>query len=203
MNTIEYEGKRLRIVRFRAPLYRADRQTFLPGSLASNDYRGASMKYFTLAKNETDAYSKYGMPHIKTWEPIEELILVDILHTPTRHALEQIIGSNSISVAFPMKGNRVSRVSEENTKHHNDTVLRSICDLGIVDGYYMRRLNKNNMNKFHSEVGLCQRALRKLRLLRVNRNQYQAPPPPTRKRRGNNNNNSGRKTRSRLFMNND
>ncbi len=201
MNSIEYMGRRLKIKRYSGTLYRADRNTFLPGSLASQNYKNAPMKYFTLHKNETSAYTKYGMLHVKTWVPTQELILVDILHTPTRRVLEELIGEESLRIAFPLRGERTSRISEENTKQHNDNVLRSICDLGIFDGYYMEKLSgTNGTDRFHSEVGLCPRAFHKLRLESVNKNKYQPPPPPTRKRRRNNNNNTYTSKRSRFNM---
>ena len=80
MNSITIDGRRLKIVRFRDRLYRANRSTFTVGSKASNDYRGAPIKYFTLNEDELKAYTKYGMPYKKTWEPESDLVLqVDLV----------------------------------------------------------------------------------------------------------------------------
>jgi hypothetical protein len=179
MNHIEIDGKSLRVVNFTNNLYRADCTTYRVNSLASNDYRDAPMKYFTLNKEETHAYSRRGFPYIKTWQPIQNLVLIDIFHTPTRDALKELIGADAINIAFPKHHNGfIYRVSEENTKNKNDDVLRSICELGRFDGYYMRRQDRHpnkRVGAFHSEVGLCPSAYRKIRLTNVKRD-LEAPP---------------------------
>jgi hypothetical protein len=174
-------------------LYRANERSFTPFSKASNNYRGAPMKYFTLDKGELSAYTRYGKPYVKTWATTEDLELVDILDINTRKALEAIPAlKDSLSVAFPIIRNKVSRVSTEETKHHDDIVLKIICDLGY-DGYYMKRLTNNNRYVFHSEVGLCPRAFYKLELQSVKRN----APPETRR-----NNSNKKKSRSRFTRRN-
>lgn len=191
--TIDIQGKRLQVVRFRDALYRADTTTFTVGSLGSQNYARAPMKYFTLAKYETDSYSRRGMPFVKTWEPTEELVLIDILHPATRKALKELIGAGNINIAFPEHPNgSIYRVSEENTVASDDAVLSAICNLGVFDGYYMKtQKSRNNglVGAFHSEVGLCPRGLRKIRLEKVDK-VAAAPRVVTHRRRRNNNNNN-------------
>ena len=206
-NTVKVGDKALKVVRFREPLYRANKGKLtkfsangsfaLPNYLASEEYAEAPFKYFTLNKNELKAYTKYGMPYMKTWRPLEDLVLIDILDVETRGALAEIIGADSLNIAFPWQGNKVSRISEENTKHHDDNVLKALCALGL-DGYYMRRLTNNNgQYVFHSEVGLCKNKFSKLRVDDIKKVQ-EAPPVrarPTRSRF--NTNNTPRRTRFR------
>lgn len=192
-NSIEVGGKILKIKNFSGPLFRANQTTYTPGISANILYQGAPMKYFTIKKNETSAYTKYGRPYIKTWQPTSNLRLVDILHTPTRKALEELIDKNALNTAFPLRDNNTHRYSNINTKNKNDKVLKGLCDLGL-DGYYMDTLyNRNDKYVFHSEVGLCQNALSKLKLAYVNKNRSNPPQLNSRKRRRtykNNRNNS-------------
>lgn len=216
MNTINYQGKRFRVKFFDGPLYRANRSTSLvvlnpnidprpkiPNkNKGSNIYANAPIKYFALGESETKAYSKYGMPYIKTWRPTEQLTLIDILHTPTRKALAEIIGSESLNKSFPIRGNMTIRISEENQKFYDDNVLLAICQLGMADGYYMDKIeNNNNVPGFHSEVGLCPTAFKKIKLVNERKN-IVPPQGPTRKRRNknrNNNTNMNRRTRKGPF----
>jgi hypothetical protein len=167
--------EKIKIVSFSQPLFRGDKEPSRKGSLASNVYRTAPIKYFTLNGEEVKrAYTKYGMPYLKEWHPVESLNLIDILDIRTRRELAKLIGSESLDIAFPVNGNKVSRVSEEHTKIHDDIVLKAICSLNPkIDGYYMKNLTKKNVNNygneinkyvFHSEVGLCPRAFSKLQL---------------------------------------
>lgn len=221
MNTINVQGKALKIVKTQAPLFRADKTIFTVGYKASNNYRNAPMKYFTLNEDELKAYTKYGMPFKKTWQPTSELVLIDILDKKTRMVLADLIGKESLNIAFPVNKNKVSRISEEDTKVHNDNVLRSICSIDDrIDGYYMKSLSNNEGRYvFHSEVGLCPKAFHKLTLASIQRNATQAPSVGkrnTRRRRYNNNelysilsnnrnntrNNNNRYRRKRMFTNN-
>lgn len=190
-NLINVNGQKLKTVHYNKSLFRADKRTFKEGKSASLNYRNAPMKYFTLNKNELGAYTKYGMPYIKTWKPSESLILIDILHRPTREALSKLIGANSLNIAFPIKENKVSRISEENTRQHDDIVLSNICKLANIDGYLMEKLEKNGKYVFHSEVGLCPRGFEKLVLEHVEKNSVVVPRL------------SDRKTRRREFKNNE
>jgi len=200
MNSINVGGKKLKVVRFNEPLYRANRGKLtkfdpsgsmaVPNYLASEEYntytnkngvkKRVEFKYFTLHEDELKAYTKENMPWMKKWQPQSELVLIDILDMPTRRALAELIGSESLNFSFPIKGNKVSRVSEENERHHDDAVLKALCDLGL-DGYYMKRLTKNNGEYvFHSEVGLCRRAFSKLRVEKIEKAKN-APRAPTRR----------------------
>ncbi len=173
-------------------LYRANERSFRINGRASNNYRGAPMKYFALNEREVNTYTRFGKPYVKTWEVTEDLNLVDILDLKTRKALATIPElKESIEIAFPIKQNKVSRESQENTKHHDDNVLRIICDLGY-DGYYMKNLT-NNKDKyvFHSEVGLCPRAYHKLKL---KKSELKAPPDTHRNKGNNKGNNTRRRT---------
>lgn len=177
----------IKTIKYSGPLFRANARSFTVGQSASNNYKGAPMKYFTINKSELSAYTKYGKPYMKTWDVIHELNLIDILDISTRKALAKKIGDESLNVSFPIIRNKVSRISEENSKNKDDNVLQRICELGY-DGYYMKTLkNNNNEYLFHSEVGLCPSAFTKLKLQRLNKNQV-APRIGTRKKRPINNN---------------
>ena len=141
------------------------------------------------------------MPYKKTWQPTEELILIDILHKPTREKLaeklaEKINVTESLNIAFPINGNNVSRVSDVDTKIHDDNVLKAICALNpLIDGYYMNKITKRvknnngvNINKtiFHSEVGLCSNAFHKIKLINSEKSNNAPPVNRNRKRTRNN-----------------
>ena len=135
-----------------------------------------------------------------------DLVLLDILDLKTRRALGQIIGEESLAIAFPIKGDKVSRISTEETMMHDDIVLGAICTLNIADGYYMERLGNNMDFVFHSEVGLCPTAFGKLKLVAAKRN-ISAPAPlnntkRARSRVGNNNMVNYRQSRRRRGSNN-
>jgi hypothetical protein len=198
IKTLNYSGK----------LFRANTQNYRVGSLASNNYRNAPIKYFTLDKNEIKAYTKYGKPFEKTWNA-RDLNLVNILDLSTRQRLESLFNQNqkrSLRIAFPIVNGEVSRISEENSKTDDDTVLKALCELGF-DGYLMEKIP----NRFHSEVGLCPTAFSKLTLLDSKR-ALVAPSLPSRTKRrsrfnnnnnkNKNNNNNYRKKRSFTNKNN-
>jgi hypothetical protein len=145
--------------------------------LASVNYKNANMKYFTLNRSETNAYTKEGTTYVKNWDVIEDLDLVDILDLSTRRALEDkfksnTIFTNAINSAFPVINNKVHRISS--STNEDNKILEKICELGY-DGYYME-----SKGSFHSEVGLCKRAFRKLKLLNKPERKY--APQKTRKR---------------------
>jgi hypothetical protein len=189
IKTIKYNGK----------LYRANQTSFIPRGKASNNYRNAPMKYFTLNKSELKTYIPRGRPYVKNWKTTEEIELVDILDLNTRKALENIPALKSaLKIAFPIRNNSVTRVSTEESKNKDDIVLGILCELGY-DGYYM-----NSVGGFHSEVGLCPRALYKLELEEVKRNTSSGVEGPTKKKsrsRFNNNNNNNTRKRPRFTMN--
>lgn len=189
IKTRKYNGK----------LYRANQTSFIPRGKASNNYRNAPMKYFTLNKSELKTYIPRGRPYVKNWKTTEEIELVDILDLSTRKALENIPALKSaLKIAFPIRNNSVTRVSTEESKNKDDIVLGILCELGY-DGYYM-----NSVGGFHSEVGLCPRALYKLELEEVKRNTSSGVEGPTKKKsrsRFNNNNNNNTRRRPRFTMN--
>lgn len=143
-------------------LFRANKTNSRNNTVASTNYRGATFKYFTLTKNEVSAYTKYGTTYTKTLEITDDLNLIDILDYKTREELESDFITNNekkaLNTAFPIENNTVSRNSiNVNT---DNIVLKRLCELGY-DGYYMKTINA-----FHSEVGLCSRALSKLKLVK-------------------------------------
>jgi hypothetical protein len=180
MNKINHQDKSLKIIKFNNFLYRAD-----PYKITN--YKGANIKYFTQNKKETNTYANYyarqgSLAYITTWKPIEDLILIDILHKPTRIALSELIGKKSLDISFPIIGNIVSRISEEDTKNEDYKVLKDICSLNIADGYIMNKLENNNGKYvFHSEIGLCSNAFSKLELISSVKNLKNPPAPKTRK----------------------
>ncbi len=200
----------IKIVNYEGDLWRADIEK-------SSNYSTAEIKYFALTQPEIQTYvEKAKFLYKKHWQtkPGSTLNLIDILDLPTRKELEKIINKNALNIAFPIIKNKVSRVSEEETKHRDYEVLNAICAMGY-DGYIMPSLTNNNGRYvFHSEIGLCRRAFYKIKLVKVQKNDTVAPNVPGKKRlslnqRPNNNNNNARNTkknnklsRSRLAFNN-
>jgi hypothetical protein len=213
MNYISYAGQNLKIIRYpkiasdSGYLYRVDKDEI-------NTYNGASIKFFALTERNTNSYAK-NAKFLKKWEVKQgnQLILLDILDIPTREALAEIIGHSALNIAFPIRydndyevvqpesrGNpqsvnnamymqkkitHIGRYSNSNpaTGNPDYDVLKAICSLGIVDGYYMEPVEN-----FHSEIGLCGKALSKLKLVSTSRSSAYIPPI-----------NKIRKTRSRIF----
>lgn len=167
-----------------------------PNNLASVNYKNAPTKYFTLKRSNVNTYTKKGTTYTKNWSTIKTLKLVDILDLNTRKALEEKFKNdesfvNAITEAFPIDGNIVRRISS--SSEEDNQVLNKICELGY-DGYYMnvegRRIG------FHSEVGLCNKAFSKLKLLTNSERKYVPNNNGTRKKSKsrftqNNNNNAG------------
>jgi hypothetical protein len=174
---------------FQGELYRADENKFSIKGSAKNNYRGYKIKYFTLKKNEVNNYIKHGKPYVKTWETTRKLNLLDILDLETRLELAEIIGPRSLNISFPVNENTVSRESSKNIQYHDDRVLTDICNKTDYDGYYMRSLNKNGRYVFHSEVGLCKKAIDTLVLKGINNESGRYPP----RLKGKNKNNTKKK----------
>ena len=193
IKSIEYNGD---LFRANKNLYNKTKLIYLaskakPNNLASVNYKNAPTKYFTLKRSNVNAYTKKGTTYTKNWRVIRTLKLVDILDLNTRKALEEKFKNDEIYVdaiteAFPIDGNIVRRISS--SSEEDNQVLNKICELGY-DGYYMnvegRRIG------FHSEVGLCNKAFNKLKLLTNSERKY-VP----------NNNGTRKKTKSRFTQNN-
>lgn len=179
IKTVIYKGK----------LYRANKDIIKNGKLvynaktkknilASENYKNAPLKYFTLNRKNIETYRKEGTTYAKNWNVIDELNLVDILDLKTREAIETKLNKNNafvkaIKKAFPINEGKVGRVSSK--VEQDNTVLRGICELGY-DGYYME-----SKNAFHSEIGLCRGAFNKLKLEKNAEHKYM--PNKTRKRK--------------------
>lgn len=170
----------IKIKVFRDNLYRANKTPANKNIFASVNYRGAPRKYFTLRKNELNAYTKNGTTYKKTWKVLSDLKLVDILDPETRQNLEDYFETRkekkALNNAFPVKNNKPSRNSF-NVKV-DDIVLDKLCELGY-DGYYMETISA-----FHSEVGLCSNALDNLKLVEKSE-EVVAPKNIENKRRNN------------------
>jgi hypothetical protein len=151
----------IKVKTFKGKLYRANKTPANKNIFASINYRNAPRKYFTLRKNELNAYTKKGTTYKKTWGVTSNLNLVDILDSNTRQNLDDLFTTRrekiALNNAFPITNNGPSRNSS-NVKI-DDVVLDKLCELGY-DGYYMETISA-----FHSEVGLCSKALSKLKLL--------------------------------------
>jgi hypothetical protein len=197
----------IKIVNYEGDLWRADREK-------SSNYSTADIKYFALTQPEIQTYvEKAKFLYKKHWrtKPGSTLNLINILDLATRKELEKIINKNALNTAFPIIKNKVSRVSEEETKHKDYEVLNAICAMGY-DGYFMPSLTNNNGRYvFHSEIGLCRIAFHKIELVKVQKDNTVAPDVPGKKRRSLNHppNNNARNTkknnklsRSRLAFNN-
>ncbi len=203
MNYISYAGQKLKIIRYpkitSAPgyLYRIDKDEH-------NIYKGATIKFFALTERNTNSYTKNkNAKFLKKWEVKQDnqLILLDILDIPTREALAELIGHSALDIAFPIRYSKDYKViqpeSNSNSQSLNNAmymnknithigrysnsnpatgnpdydVLKAICSLGIVDGYYMEPVEN-----FHSEIGLCGKALSKLKLVSTSRSLAYIPP---------------------------
>ncbi len=177
IKTINYDGL---LFRANKNLYNKKNKTKLiylaskaqPNNLASVNYKNAPTKYFTLKRSNVNAYTKKGTTYTKNWRAIKTLKLIDILDLNTRKALEEKFKNDTeflgaIREAFPIDGNIVRRISS--SSEEDNQVLNKICGLGY-DGYYMdvegRRIG------FHSEVGLCNKAFNKLRLMTNSERKY-------------------------------
>lgn len=188
---------RIKVKVFRGKLYRANKTRANKNIFASVNYRGAPRKYFTLRKNELNAYTKKGTTYKKTWNVLNDLRLVDILDPETRLALDELFTTRrekmALNNAFPIKNNTPSRNSSN--VNIDDIVLDKICELGY-DGYYMKTISA-----FHSEVGLCSEALNNLQL--AENSEKVVAPENVRKTRRNSINRTKLSMGKRLFnMNN-
>lgn len=199
---IEFMGYRFQVVHYSGDLWRADRFSRLIGSLASEDYEGARIKYFTTAREELASYTFRGMPHTKQWRPSRPLTLINMFHAPTRQAILNFFASRhndtrvaALQTAFPVNvEGKVYRVSTEETMEQDDVFLAGLCEaLTFADGYYIPAQGEGPAGSFHSEVGICQRALRFLTLVFTARNG--PPPPPDRGTRRNRNRGNRRNNR--------
>ena len=210
---------KIKTIQYKGPLFRANKNLYnktnkliylaseaKPGILASVNYKNAPTKYFTLKKSNVNAYTKKGTTYTKNWNVTNVLNLVDILDLSTREYLENKFKNdknfvNAITEAFPIDGKIVRRISS--SSEEDNQIIDKICKLGY-DGYYMDVEGKNI--GFHSEVGLCNKAFSKLKLMKNSERKYvpnNTAPRKTKSRfRPNNNNNNTRK-RSRFTFNND
>jgi hypothetical protein len=170
---IDYMGKRLAVVNYVGNLYRADTDDKFsqPGVLASQDYAGAEIKFFATNKEETEPYTRYDMPLVKSWALLRPLVLVNMFDRATRDAVRDLFVENTLkyalNTAFPLnQTGRVFRHSDEITKEQDYVFLRTLCASGIpVDGFIVERQEpRPGVGYFHSEVGLCGRALQYLKL---------------------------------------
>lgn len=189
-----------------------------PGNLASKNYEGAQLKYFSLSENGTKSYQQEGVSIVKEWElnqNSDKIKLVDILDLSTRIKLKEKFTTTeekkALEKAFPIVDN--SRVSRNSRKTEEDNiVLKKICNMGY-DGYYMTGpdINKEASHSFHSEVGLCRSALSKLKLKstkkiknpektkKVSRAEYEARQKLYSNNKNNNNRNNMNTTRKKRF----
>ena len=144
-------------------LFRANKINSKNNAIASENYKGAPVKYFTLNKNEVSAYTKYGTTYTKTWNVTGNLKLVDILDYDTRIKLENDFTVNereALNDAFPVNKKREIVSRNSSSVRIDNIVLKRLCNLGY-DGYYMR-----SIRAFHSEVGLCPYGFSKLKMVK-------------------------------------
>lgn len=171
---IDYMGKRLAVVNYVGNLYRADTDDKYArtGILASQNYAGAQIKFFTTTKEETESYTRHNKPLVKTWKPLKSLVLVNMFDLDTRNAVRNLFAENNakyaLNTAFPLnQSGRVYRFSDVKTAEEDYLFLRTLCAYGIpVDGFIVERQDpRPGVGAFHSEVGLCGRALEHLQLV--------------------------------------
>jgi hypothetical protein len=187
----------MKVKEFSGQLFRAEKSKGMNHTRANQHYnRNIPYHFFTTVKNEVESYRKFGTTYTKTWQTTEPLLLIDIMDFDTRKMLEKQINKQQLNVAFPIIDQTVYRVSEDDTVHTDSAILGAICSLRHndgrpIDGYYMKRQDKPlppSIIPFHSEIGLCQNAFRKLmlvtseKLVRSNR----APNRSSKRKRPNN-----------------
>jgi len=196
--TINVNGDTLRIVEYTNPLFRGNAKTS-SYTTANKHYGNTYNKFFTTIKEETIPYIKNELKgYIKTWVPMEPLRLLHIFDLETRHSLNKLVNKTLLNTAFPVVRNKVYRYSEEDTAQIDAKLLSELCtiqdnDGNKIDGYiiekqtdYTTANNGRNIVKFHSEIGLCKSALKKLQLEKnsVNERRYGTIRANKTKRRG-------------------
>jgi hypothetical protein len=198
----------IRVIEYNSPLYRANSIKPLKnfGNVYGNaHYSTVYNKFFTTNRNETKSYAnrtikKNGTSYTKSWMPKSPLRLIDILDINTRQSLEHFIGpeENLLDTAFPIVNNKVYRYSVDETAEIDAKLLRAICSIKdadgnrLYDGYYMNKqtytINSKNGRRilpFHSEIGLCSSALRKIKLNSGSVNEKRGAQNPTKKSKNN------------------
>lgn len=161
-----------KVIEYTGPLFRAEQFKGMNNTRANEHYNNSvPYHFFTTVKAEVEPYRKYGITYTKTWQADEPLLLLDIMNLNTRQLLEKNINKNKLKTAFPIIGNNVYRISDEETDHIDRAILKEICSLRHnghpIDGYYMKKQTAplpQNISPFHSEIGLCRRAFNKLML---------------------------------------
>jgi hypothetical protein len=212
---------RIKTIKYTGPLFRANKNIYnkknktkiiykankaKSGNLASNNYKNAPTKYFTLKRKNVNAYTKEGTTYTKNWNVVKVLDLVDILDLNTREAIEEkfkndTVFVNAITDAFPIIDGIVRRISS--SSEQDNEIIYKICKLGY-DGYYMDVEGKNI--GFHSEIGICNKAFKKLKLMKNSERKY-VPNNVTKKTKSRftmniNNNNNGTLRQPQFTMNN-
>lgn len=177
---VNIDGHKLHIVIYGKSLFRGNTMTSNKNT-ANQHYGTMYNKFFATMKNETKPYVKNArIGYIKEWIPSESLFLLDIKDLETRKSLEYLLNDYKdwLNTAFPVVKNKVYRYSEEDTAQIDAKLLSALCQIQTpdghkIDGYFMeKQRNVITMNNgrdiigFHSEIGLCRSALRKLRLQR-------------------------------------
>lgn len=190
MNHISYAGQKLKIIRYSTTpnksgyLYRVDKNEYNRYEGASIKFFALTDRNTNSYAKNSKFLKKWKV------KKGNQLILIDILNIPTREALSEIIGNDALDKAFPIrydnentvvqpetrnnvqslnnamymnkKITHIGRYSNLNSEEGNPDydVLKALCSLGIVDGYYMEAVEN-----FHSEIGLCARGLSKIILI--------------------------------------
>lgn len=222
MNHISYAGQKLKIIRYSTIpnksgyLYRVDKDEYNTYKGASIKFFALTERNTNSYAKTSKFLKKWEV------KKGNQLILIDILDIPTREALAEIIGNDALDKAFPIRYDNENKVVQPETKNNIQSlnnamylaknikyigrysnsnseegnpdydVLKALCSLGIVDGYYMEPVEN-----FHSEIGLCACGLSKISLVGTSKSpayiHQMQPVKKTRSRRfikNNNNNNS-------------
>jgi hypothetical protein len=172
---VEFENRNLggttyQVAIYTGDIYRMDR------SHNTRPYSSAEYKYFTT--NSREASAGYSRTHqrLRQWRPSRPLVLLHLLNTDTRGQFRTLLTEQeqqNLNFSFPVVGNVVSRHSEGEFVSRNYSVSRALCRLfgnyGI-DGYYI-----GATPQLHSEIVLCNQALRDIRLTLVSEQTLSAP----------------------------
>lgn len=143
--------------------YRMDKRLGFTSNEKAHKVFGTSRNtYFGIQPADIiDAYKTH--THLYVVTPNTPIVLIDM---GVLENVEKLMESapldvaTSIRIAFPIKGDVVTRASEPPSEHggvdHDRRVLEYICSLPDIDGYYVAA------DGLHPEIGFCGKSLPKL-----------------------------------------
>ena len=143
--------------------YRMDKRLGFTSNEKAHEVFGTSRNtYFGIQPRDImDAYKTH--THLYVVTPNTPIVLIDMGVLENVEKLMEnapLDVETSIRIAFPIKGDIVTRASEPPSEHggvdHDRRVLEYICSLPDIDGYYVAA------DGLHPEIGFCGKSLPKL-----------------------------------------